>query len=171
MSRRYQIVFNEAFDGTIKNDKYAEVIDTEDNQIILEAFYVLNNLQRYGYSIASGHKGDKCVVTFDHRYLGYFQKESFIFEPLIMHELGHYLNGDSRRKPDRKKERLERIAVAESGGVSRRESDADDFAVSQVGKKALRRALEYVKKDAIRLGATKDNPGIIEMEKRIKRLK
>ena len=74
MSRRYQIVFNEAFDGTIKNDKYAEVIDTEDNQIILEAFYVLNNLQRYGYSIASGHKGDKCVVSFDHPYLGYFQK-------------------------------------------------------------------------------------------------
>ena len=171
MGKRYKVVFDKSFDGTIRKNKYAEVIDTKENRIILEAFYVINNLQRYGYSIASGHKGDKCIVTFDKRYLDYFINKPSVFEPLIMHELGHYLNGDSRRKANNETIRKDRALTIEQGKVPQRELDADSFAVSQVGKKAVRNALKYVRNDCLRQGVSRNNQGIIEVERRIEALK
>lgn len=65
-------------------------------------------------------------------------------EVMIMHELGHYLNGDHNKITDMSESDDERLQYNLNGQVDPKELKADEFAIRQCGKSAFNSYMDFM---------------------------
>ncbi len=83
-------------------------------------------------------------------YLDFFRRMPEIVEPVLMHELGHFVNGDwdpVAQKKTSKQVYQERLMLNMVGLVPEEELKADRFAADSVGVEKTINALRLLKKE------------------------
>lgn len=83
-------------------------------------------------------------VVHDDLYLNLSNTNVNAFDALLMHEVGHYINGDMDNQIDDLEIRQERVLQILKGKVAPNELEADRFAVEHCGKNAVMQMLDIV---------------------------
>lgn len=147
---KYCIQFNTAYQDYHGDEEVeiGKVINLQTEEVIIYIVYDKNL-----YKDSGNHT---CIYTFEdspipaayvddlHRECLYNKQD--IFFALVMHEYGHYINGDLSRIEyhSNKEVQEDRLDYVVKGKVQEMELKADAFAVSCVGKNTFLRALDYL---------------------------
>lgn len=169
ITEKYEILKNPKF-RPVANTDYGQIFDIEKDAVMLWAYYVPDCFKTYGYhclAVATGLQ-DCCEVIFDDLYLRYFRDNPYLFAPLMMHELGHFVNGDTVSTESLTPSRTDFISI---GLVDPREIKADRFAAENIGAKRLIKALQYIKEKRASSNRKGNDQAVKELEKRIRVLR
>lgn len=155
---KYQLYFNT--DGeNYSGDEVVEIGKIVDASTGSDAMYIyydraLYRTRKLHVGVEIRQRGDEevPVALVDDMYRNCLYEQPMVFLALMLHELGHYMNGDLFVKgvdaAQLKREREENII---NGVVSEMELKADAFAVKHVGKNTFMRAIDYmIKKRKLR---------------------
>ena len=89
--------------------------------------------------------GDYPVAMTDDLHRPCFYDHPEIFLTIMLHELGHYRNGDLQiENTNQEKIQEERLNAIISGRVQEQERKADAFAAQHVGKNTFMRTMDYM---------------------------
>ena len=143
ITEKYEILKNPDFKPVAYAD-YGQIFDKEKNEVVLWAYYVPDCFVKNGFHCSALATGlhDCCDVFFDGLYLRYFRDKSYLFAPLMMHELGHFINGDTSNTETPLLARTDFVSL---GMVDPREVKADKFAAENIGVEIMIKALKYIK--------------------------
>ena len=83
-------------------------------------------------------------IIHDDLYINLSNTDVNAFDAMLMHEVGHFLNGDLDKDRDDAEIRQERVIEILKGIVAPEELAADRFAVEHCGKNAVIRMLDTV---------------------------
>lgn len=126
----------------------AKVIDDTTGEDILFVIYQKNLFREYHYHLSIGefssNEGLKLAVVLDDLHRDCLYKQPKIFLAIILHELGHHINGDNHNSRSSDEIRNERLQYILAGKVQDYELKADAFAVEHVGKNTFIRSLDYL---------------------------
>ncbi len=149
-SQKYSLLYNTTFenyhdDGIVEIGK---VVDSETGQDVLIIFYDKNLYKKYHYHMTPVEYKKEDKLTFAvhmddiHRNILYSQPD--ILLGMLLHELGHHINGDYQRSGDTETNREVRLNRIMEGHVQEIELRADSFAVDHIGKNKYLRCLDYL---------------------------
>ena len=153
---RYVLKKFKDFDPKIKQNQYASIINIDKKELSLLVIFESELFAKKNYHIMSGSakltgtNHHFCLVTMDEVYLDFFTKIPEILEPVLMHELGHFLNGDwdpTKRGKNSQQIYQERMMLNMLGLVPKQELNADRFAAEVVGVDKVIEALQLLKKE------------------------
>ena len=147
---KYRLLFNTTYQDYNGNDivEIGKIVDSETDQDALIVFYDKNLFRNCHYHMTPVEYRKEDKTTFavhmddTHRDILYSQPD--ILLGLLLHELGHHMNGDYRRDGDIETNREERMNSILEGRVQEVESRADAFAVDQIGKNKYLRCFDYL---------------------------
>lgn len=123
----------------------ARIVNKTTGEKIVSVFYSKNAFQKLGYHFCAQRiSEDEIGIVFDDLYLGVSNTNAHAFEALLMHEVGHLVNGDFVSGMDHDEASQERIIELLKGKVSSKELAADRFAVEHCGKNAVMQMLDIV---------------------------
>lgn len=170
----------------MKSDKYViqycldEPGDNPD--AIYEIGRVMTNCRRiaiitYCKNIFEKNKQHTCIVKggaysefeiqLDDLYYPLMKNNRTLFEALVMHEIGHLVNGDFEEDESPEHAMGFREFIVRVGGMAdEKEKLADRFAVEHCGKNAVMKYLDYVIKTRKERGYDETDTGIMELELR-----
>ena len=169
ITEKYEILKNPKF-RPVANVDYGQVFDIEKDDVVLWAYYVPDCFTIYGFHCLAvvTKTQDCCIVAFDDLYLRYFRDNQYLFAPLMMHELGHFVNGDTAVNPESLT--LSRTDFVSLGLVDPREIKADRFAAENIGAIRMIKALQYIKEKRASSKRKGNEQAVKELETRIKAL-
>lgn len=165
--------------STAKQNQYAAIINADKRELRLLVIYDRELFSKKNYHLMSssakltGTDHHFCLVTMDGVYLDFFRRMPEIVEPILMHELGHFVNGDWDpvvQKKTSKQVYQERIMLDMIGQVPKEELRADRFAAESVGIENMINALRILKKERERKKEEGTELAIKEFGSRIKAL-
>ncbi len=133
--------------GDNPNNAYEmiRVIEKETGKVITIAYYCKNAYQLFGYHFNSGSLNEnETGIVFDDLYADLMNTNPKEFEAMLMHEVGHLINGDLDAEKSDDEIVEERLLGIISGKVDTKELAADRFAVEHCGKNAVLRMLDHV---------------------------
>ena len=178
MKGQFRLRINEAavdYDGPEKAE-IAKIVDSTSEKDVMYVVYERDLWKRWGYHTCieeyerDGEDYPVAVIDDLHRPCLYDHPE--IFLSMMLHELGHYRNGDlsafdgEEISNDKMKDiRTEAIL---HGKVQMQELKADAFAVKYVGKNTFMRTMDYMIKKRIQRGDDGMELAIKEFEMRKK---
>ena len=156
----------------------AKIVDTLSGETVMPVIYSKNlyseartHLSLY---VMEGENGDYPVGYTDDMHRDCLFEHSDIFLCLMLHELGHFVNGDySAEDPERTPEsiRRERMQSILEGRVQEIEKNADAFAVKHMGKNTYLRSLDYLINNRRQCNDVGMKIAILELELRKKAVK
>lgn len=153
---RYILKKFKDFDPNTKQNQYASIIDINKKELCLLVIFESDLYEKKNYHIMSGSakltgtNHHFCLVAMDEVYLDFFTRMPEILEPVLMHELGHFLNGDwdpTKRKKTSQQIYQERTMLNMLGLVPKEELNADRFSAEVVGVDKAIKALKLLKKE------------------------
>lgn len=173
--KRFQVYKNLDFEPSKGIVEYGKIADLEGERDILIAYYDPQAYNNGGYHCGMCENNGICEVVFDDIYLDHF-KHGYVFAGAMMHELGHFLNGDHKlHEIPGYNEKKMRIWHIEHGIVEPKELKADSFAADNLGSSMVINALRYMRDARIKNGregtdlAVKEfNLRIVELRKNLK---
>lgn len=177
--KQYVLKVFKDFEPKAKQNRYAAIFNIQKQELSLLIIFESNLFEKKNYHIMSGSAKQKgtnnhfCLVTMDEVYLDFFTRMPEIIEPILMHELGHFLNDDTdpnKRKKTSQQIYQERIMLNLLGQVPREELNADRFAAKEVGIDKVIKALRLLKKEREKDAEQGTELAIKEFENRIKAL-
>ncbi len=151
---KYILLHNTAYSDYYGDEcvEIAKIVDESSGEDVLLICYEKNLFKERRYHICvdvyENEHGKFPVAKTDdfHRACLFNRRE--IFLTLMLHELGHYKNGDYERfeREDISEEdiRKERMKCAQEGRIQEVEKNADAFAARIVGKNTFMRAMDYM---------------------------
>lgn len=148
---RYILMVNDAnidYDG-IEPVEIAKVVDTTTNKEILYVYYNKNNYEENGYHINidvyEDESGEYPVANVDDVHRPCLFDDPDVFLSMMLHEYGHYINGDfNQTELTNKQIQEERLRCTRIGRVHEKERRADLVAVRYVGKATFLRSMDYL---------------------------
>ena len=165
---QYQLMYNTAFADYDGNDavEIGKVVDTASGADVMYVFYQKNLHQERGFHLCVDIFKDDTrefpIARVDDLHRSCLFENPDVFLAIMLHELGHYVNGDlhdtSRSARAMAEERMQCIMA---GTVPEMEHKADAFAVASVGKNTFMRSLDYLKKKRME---TMDNSMVYEVK-------
>ncbi len=176
--KKYIVIKNPDFNKK-ENNRYAIVMNQETRNLCLMVVYQPDLFNKTNYHIATtvanlgSPSSSFCLVKMDDTYLRFFDKMPTVFEPVIMHELGHFVHRDydeSKRKKTSTQIYNERILCVMNGIVPMTEILADRFAAENVGASNLIEALRLLIAERQKISEKGSEITIKEFELRIKEL-
>ena len=177
--KQYVLKKYKDFDPKAKQYQYAAIFNIKKQELSLLVLFESNLFEKRNYHIMSGSAKQKgtnhhfCLVTMDEVYLDFFTRMPEIIGPVLMHELGHFLNGDwdpTKREKSSQQIYQERIMLNMLGKVPKEELNADCFAAKEVGVDKVIKALRLLKKEREKGAEQGSELAIKEFENRIKAL-
>lgn len=177
MKGQYRLLFNEAYADYCGPDvvEIGKIIDCTTNKEVMFIYYEhdLYKRQRAHLCIEEYERedGDYPVAKTDDLHRSCLFEQPQIFLTLMLHELGHFKNGDiddhnTGLSPE--KVMNNRLNAILSGKVDEHELRADAFAISCVGKNTFMRAMDYMIKKRKQRGDNGMELAIKEFELRKK---
>jgi len=165
---QYKLMHNTAFEDYDGSDvvEIGKIVDTKTEQDVMYVFYQKDLHAARGFhlcvDIFKNEAGEFPVAKVDALHRGCLFENPDVFLAILLHELGHFQNGDlhdtSRSAREIAEERMQCIM---EGRVPQMEQKADAFAVASVGKNTFMRSLDYLKK---KRAQTIDNSMVYEMK-------
>ena len=146
-SKVYAIAINQCQNWDDPDAIYeaARIIKKDTGEIVIGAYYCKNAYQIFGYHFCVQQMNENLIgIVFDDVYLGLTNTNPREFEAMLMHEVGHLVNGDFDKERDNNAIRQERESMIQQGKVMPVELAADRFAVEHCGKNAMIRMLDIV---------------------------
>ena len=150
---QYKLMYNTAFAEYDGSDtvEIGKIVDTAADRDVLFVFYQKDLHQARGFHICVDIFKDETrefpIARVDDLHRDCLFENPDVFLAVMLHELGHYVNGDlhdtSRSARAMAEERMQCIMA---GRVPEMEQKADAFAVASVGKNTFMRSLDYLKK-------------------------
>ena len=147
----YQLLFNTKYVDYNGNEsvEIAKIVDLQTNQDAIYVVYEKNLYRARGYhtciDIYENDEREYPVVKMDDQHRKCLLDAPDIFITMMLHELGHYLNGDFNREYASDKEVQEkRTSCILAGKIQEEELMADAFAIKQVGKNTFNRTMDYL---------------------------
>ena len=142
----YELVVNHNKPGDDSDKAYEvmRIFRRDTGEIAARVFYCKNSYRLNGYHFYTRPIDDNEVgIIFDDLYLDMTNNKPREFEAMLMHELGHMINGDLdvNNHIDLREERIINIL---NGIVDPKELAADRFAVEHCGKNAVIRMLDHI---------------------------
>lgn len=123
----------------------ARIVRKNTGEKIISAFYCKNAYQKLGYHFCVHRLSDDEIgIVLDDLYLNVSNTNFHAFEALLMHEVGHFVNGDFESDLDRDEASQIRVAETLKGKVASNELAADRFSVEHCGKNAVMQMLDIV---------------------------
>lgn len=126
----------------------AKIVDTNSSTDVLFVFYDKNAYTKYNYHMAAGLFDESGIpsIMIDDEHKDLLYDRPKVFYALMLHELGHYRNGDLEEMAERSTQSVlrERRQQLEAGKVFEPELNADAFAVNHVGKSTMIQAIDYM---------------------------
>ena len=147
---KYRLLYNEAAVDYSSDEitEIGKIVDNETGKDVMYITYEKALFRNVGYHICIfTHElnGVEYPVAYvDDLYKNHLYEHPSIFFTLMMHEYGHYINGDLEADMEHEEIREERVRCAQEGCVMDVELKADAFAISQVGKNAFMRAMDFL---------------------------
>jgi len=174
---QYELKYNKTFANYTgdRRVEIAKIIDLQTGEDALYVVYDKNLFKKIRYHTCLDATDPTCerpVVLIDDLHRACLLDASDVFFTMMLHELGHFLNGDLSLEYSSDKEiREERRKCTVMGTVQEVELKADAFAIKQVGKNTFNRTMDYM----IRARKKRNDPGmelaIMELELRKKAAK
>ena len=129
-----------------------KIVDTITDKDVMYIYYERDLYKRQGTHMCieeyMREDGDYPVAKTDDLHRSCLFKNPEIFLTLMLHELGHFWNGDldEHRKGEMTSEKIQedRLRAIIVGKVDSHELKADMFAVKSVGKNTFMRAMDYM---------------------------
>lgn len=170
---KYKLLHNTAYidyEG-YQSVEVGKIIDTQTNQDVMYVYYNKNNFQENGYhtniDIYKDQNGEYPVANVDDMHRACLYDYPDIFLAMMLHEYGHYVNGDfTRTDATNKQIQGERLHCIRIGRVSDEERKADAFAVRYVGKATFLQCLDYMIEKRKQRGNSANDLAIREFELR-----
>lgn len=127
----------------------AKIVDLQTKQDAIYVYYEKNLYRTRGYHICidiyENDEREYPVAKMDDQHRKCLLESPDIFITLMLHELGHYLNGDFNREYTSDKEVQDaRLSCILAGTIQEEERMADAFAIKQVGKNTFNRTVDYL---------------------------
>lgn len=173
ITENYEILINPKFNPLKESAEFGQIYDVKKEKVVLIAQYDPNLYRKIGYHFCAegGVKG--CgLVLMDTLYLKYFMDYPMSFSFVMLHELGHFINGDmennSNSDSDIKKTRID---LASRGEVDPMELKADMFAAEEVGPHTAIKSLEYLREQRRNSNRLGNELAVKEFDNRIKAIK
>lgn len=119
--------------------------DVVENTTVIKIFYCKSAYSSFGYHMGLLPPGifDMYSILVDDLYLPLLDNKPYVFEAMVMHELGHLISGSAEEdKRSDEQIRSERILNILKGKVAQEELEADKFAVDHCGKNAVMQMLD-----------------------------
>lgn len=147
----YNLLINTAYID-YKGDEsveIAKIVDITSNKDVMYIDYEKNLYSTHGYhmcvDVYESSEGDFPVAKVDDNHRLCLIEHPDVFITLILHELGHFLNGDFTDASKTNKEiQEERMRCILDGKIQDIERKADYFAFKQVGRNTFIRAMDYL---------------------------
>lgn len=150
---KYRLLTNTAYIDYAGDDEVeiGKIVDNDTEKDVMYIFYKKNLFKESGYHLTiyvyENEEGEYPVAMTDdlHRSCMFLHPE--IFLTLMLHELGHFLNGDFNATEtfattdDVKNDRLRCVL---EGRVQEQERKADAFALACVGRNTFMRTIDYL---------------------------
>ena len=147
---KYCLRYNTTFEDYQGDDivEIGKVVDSETDQDALFVFYDKNLFKKHHYHMTPVvyKKEDQITlaVHMDDTHRSILYSHPDILLGLLLHELGHHINGDYQGNGDTETNREERLSCVLAGRVQEKELKADVFAANQIGKNKYLRCLDYL---------------------------
>ncbi len=130
----------------------AKIVDSETDEDIFYVDYDKNLYSKSGYHTCidiyknNDGSGEFAVAKVDDLHRECLFEQPKIFLSMMLHEYGHYVNGDLNPRDDITTESIkqERERCIAEGRVMDMELKADAFAISHVGKNTFMRSMDYM---------------------------
>jgi len=150
-SKKYTLLHNDAYIDYIGQEEVeiGKIINLESNEDAMYIIYSRDLYRTSGYHICPMILQNKdeefFAVYIDDLHRDCFFEHRDIFLAMMMHEYGHYINGDLMIENTTSKAVAEdRMQCIQEGRVQESERKADAFAVSIVGKNLFIRCIDYL---------------------------
>ena len=147
----YNLLHNTAYidycgDESVEVGKIVDITSGED---VMYIYYEKNLFRTHGYhtciDVYEDENGEYPVAKIDDLHRDCLFTSPDVFLTLMLHELGHYKNGDLTQENLTNKEIAdERMNCVLSGKIQEIERKADAFAISHVGKSTFMRTMDYL---------------------------
>lgn len=126
-----------------------KIVDSFSKEDVMYIYYNKNNYKETGYHINIdvyvGDKGEFPVANTDDLHRACIYDQPDVFLAMMLHEYGHYKNGDLNRQDlTNKSIQDDRLHCIRIGRVQDTERKADAFAVRYVGKAAFLKSIDYM---------------------------
>lgn len=129
----------------------AKIVDTLSGEDVMPVMYSKNLFSEEGAHLSlcvmEGENGDYPVGYTDDTYRTCLFEHPEIFLSMMLHELGHFVNGDYNGEDGEATAagiREERMRCILEGRVQEIEKKADEFAVKHMGKNTYLRSIDYL---------------------------
>ena len=138
---KFDFYINDDFDRDYHGDEVVEIakiVDVISSKEVLYLFYDKNTYANTNFHLAAGlvdENGIPCVMI-DDEHKGCLYDKPEVFFAILLHELGHYRNGDLERLSETKNTSSNlnyRTQNILNGKVQDEELNADAFAVKHIG--------------------------------------
>ena len=152
----------------------AMIVKKDTGEKVISVFYCKRAYQKLGYHFGVFKLEDgEIAIIHDDLYLGLSNTNDRAFEAMLMHETGHFINGDFDEQIDNAEIKNRRKNAVLSNSVDPKELAADQFAVEHCGKNAVMQMLDYLIATRRKRNTADGKDAIKEMELRkqaVKRL-
>lgn len=146
-SKEYAILINQCQNWDDPDVMYeaARIIKKDTGEKVISVYYWKNAYKSLGYHFGACRLSeDEVGIVHDHLYFDLSNKNVNAFDAMLMHELGHYINGDLDKSYSGDEIMQDRLLAIMKGTVVSTELAADMFAVEHCGKNAVMQMLDNV---------------------------
>ena len=143
----YDIAINTNQTWTDSNCLYeiARIVKKDTDDIVIRVYYCRNAYQKLGFHTSTQRiNAEEICIVLDDLYIDLAITNSSAFEAMIMHEVGHLVNGDFDAEIGTNEIKRERAIEILKGKVMPNELAADRFAVEHCGKNAVMKMLDII---------------------------
>lgn len=175
---KYKLLFNTAYiDYTGEEEvEIGKIVDTDTDEDVLYVYYSKNLYVSEGYHICidvyEDENGEYPVAKTDDMHRKCLFDQPSVFLTIMLHEYGHYLNGDLYDNGlTNQMMQEERMRCILENRVMEMERKADAFAVAHVGKNTFMRSMDYLIKKRRERGDRDMHLAIKEFELRKKAIR
>ena len=152
--------------------EFAWIVNKSTGEKVVSVFYCKNACQKFGYHFGVYRLiDDEIGIVFDDLYLNVSNTNARAFEAMLMHEVGHLVNGDFDSKIEDDAVSQERVIAILGGYVAPNELAADRLAVEHCGKNAVMQMLDIVMSTRIKRNTADGELALKELELRKKAVK
>lgn len=123
----------------------ARIIKKDTGEIVISVYYWKNAYKSLGYHFGVFRFSETEIgIVHDHLYFDLSNRNVNAFDAMLMHEVGHYINGDLDENFSGDEVRRDRVLEILKGNVDPKELAADRFAVEHCGKNAVMQMLDNI---------------------------
>ena len=176
--QKYFVLYNTADPDPDPNvmSEIGRIIEMSSNKQIASIVYCKNIYRKNKQHTSMQEDGAffRYEMQIDDNSYSLLKSDRSIFEAIVMHEIGHLVNGDFDRVLDAQETMRNRILMLAQNKVAEEELLADRFAVMQCGKDTVIRMLAHLIQARQQRGYSSSDIGIIELRMRriaVKRMK